>query len=384
MRAPLAGLFVLLLSAPASAAAPITVPFDMIGNQLFVAATVDGKGPFRFLLDTGAVDVVAQRLTVQLGLALGGALPVHGAGDSAVQGAVVTVPSVDVGGAILTGERFYVLSLDPIEALGGVHVDGILGYEFFRRYVTRFDFAAHTITLTDPGAFKPDGAGTAIPMTSTHNTPEIAGSYDGIPATFDIDTGDNGGLTLTTPFVTTHGLRDRPGKHVDVVAGYGVGGETYARIVRGGELVLGTVPAGHPVTDLSANAGGVFGAGAFSGNIGIEVVRRFAMTLDYVHGTLYLEPRADPVGDLDSYDRAGMAIIPNPAGFEIYAVTSGGPAEAAGIVKGDIITAVDGVPATAITLSAIHQRQRSDPPGTVLHLTLASGKRVDVTLRDQI
>ncbi len=41
-----------------------------------------------------------------------------------------------------------------------------------------------------------------------------------------------GGLTLTTPFVAAQRLRDRPGKHVDVVSGYGVGGETYARIVR--------------------------------------------------------------------------------------------------------------------------------------------------------
>ncbi len=153
------------------------------------------RGPFRFMLDTGAVDVAAQSLTARLGLKLGADVSVRGTGNGSTESAIVVVPSVDVGGAVLTGENFYVLSLDPIEQLAGVHVDGILGFEFFRRYVTRFDFAARTITLTDPADFKPDGAGTAIAMTFAHNTPEVAGTYDGIPGTFDIDTGDNGGLT---------------------------------------------------------------------------------------------------------------------------------------------------------------------------------------------
>ncbi|MEI9988858.1 MAG: aspartyl protease family protein [Rhizomicrobium sp.] len=383
MRAPLAGLVVLLLSAPA-VAAPITVPFDMIGNQLYVNGTVDGQGPFRFMLDTGAVDIVAQSLTARLGLTPGSGGSVRGAGDATAQSGIVAVPLVNVGGATLAGENFYVLSLDPIEQLAGVHVDGVLGFEFLRRYVTRFDFDSRTITLTDPAKFKADGAGTPMPMTFAHNTPEIAGTYDGIPGTFDIDTGDNGDLTLTTPFVAAHRLRDRPGKHVDVISGYGVGGETYARIMRGGALVLGTVPVGHPVTDLSSNTGGLFGAGAFSGNIGIGVVKRFAMTLDYAHGTLYLAPRGGPVDDIDTYDRTGMAIVPNPAGFEIYAVTPGGPAEAAGIKKGDIVTAVDGAPAAGIALSAIRQRQRNDPPGRTITFRLADGREVPVVLRDQI
>lgn len=384
MRSLAAGLFAFLLPAAATAA-PIVIPFEMTGNQIYVTATVDGQGPFRFMLDTGAVDLVSQKLTTRLGLALGGAIEMRGTGDGSAQGAIVTVPSVAVAGATLTGEKFYVLSLDPIEALTSTRVDGILGFEFFRRYVTRFDFDAKTVTLTDPAQFEPDSAtGTAIPMTSAYNTPEIAGSYDGIDGTFDIDTGDNGGLTLTAAFVTANKLRDRPDRHVDVISGFGVGGETYARIVRGSELVLGTVPVGHPVTELSSNTGGVFGAGRFSGNIGIDVVKRFAMTLDYVHGRLYLAPRQGPVAGIDAYDRCGMALVPNAAGFEVYAVTPRGPAEGAGLAKGDIVTAVDGKPATGIGITAIRLRQSTDPPGALMVLTLASGRTLVLNLRDQI
>ncbi len=383
MRAPLAGLFVLALSVPA-AAAPIVVPFTLIDNQLYADVAVDGQGPFRFLLDTGAVDLVTPALAARLGLTPAAGVTMHGAGNASVQGGIVTVPSLVFGGAALTGENFYTLSLDTVASLTGTPVDGILGFEFFRRYVTRFDFAAHTLTLTDPAAFRPDDAGTAIAMTFKANTPEIEGSYGGIAGTFDIDTGDNGGLTLTAPFVAAHHLADRPGPHVDVVSGVSVGGNVYSRILRGDELVLGGVRVGRPVTELSSNTGGLFATGTFSGNIGIGVVKRFVMTLDYAHGALYFAPQPAPVDDLDAYDRMGMAIVPDPAGFKVYALTPGGPAEGAGIRQGDVITAVDGAPASGISIAAIHKRQRGDPPGTVVVFTLAGGKDIEVILRDQI
>ncbi len=79
-----------------------------------------------------------------------------------------------------------------------------------------------------------------------------------------------------------------------------------------------------------------------------------------------------------------MAIVPNAAGFEIYAVTPGGPAEAAGIKKGDIVTDVDGAPATGIALAEIRRRQRTDPPGGTITFHIADGRDAPVVLRDQI
>ncbi|MEJ1968761.1 MAG: aspartyl protease family protein [Rhizomicrobium sp.] len=382
MRAPAFGLALLLLPASA-AAAPVIVPFDLVDNQLIAQVTVDGRGPFRFVLDTGGGDLITPDLAARLGLSPGGDVTFVGTGDGTVQGGVVTVPQVAVSGLVLGNEPFFTLPLDAFDRLMGIHVDGMLGYELFRRYVVRFDFAARTMTLIDPAEFKPDGAGAGMAMDSSHRTPRVKGSYDGIPGIFDIDTGDNGGLTLTGPFVALNGLRERPGKHVDVVSGAGVGGDTYARIIRGAEFELGGVSTGHPVTSLSANAAGEFASADFAGNVGTGLAERFVMTLDYPHNMLYLKP-GGLVQDLDLYDRSGMALIPNPAGFEVYFVTAGGPAAEAGIRKADIVTAVDGMPATAITLDAMYRRQRGNPPGTVLHLHLADGRDVAVTLRDQI
>ena len=63
---------------------------------------------------------------------------------------------------------------------------------------------------------------------------------------------------------------------------------------------------------------------------------------------------------------------------------AGGPAEAAGLKADDVITSIDGKPVADLSLPDIRQRLRTDAPGTVVHLNLAGGKDVTVTLRDQI
>src|ERR1700759_483869 len=230
LRSLAIGLFIVLLPATATAA-PVVIPFTLDDNQLYADVMVDGQGPFRFILDTGGADLITPALAARLGLAPKGGVPMKGGGEATAAAGTTTLPSLQIGSLTLTQEPVFTLPLDAMETFGGVHVDGMLGYEFFHRFVTRFDFAAHTMTLFDPGAFTPDGPG--IAMTSDHRNPEVDGSYDGIPGKFDIDTGATDDLPLTSPFVAANGLKTRPGKHVDVVSGYGIGGETHARILRG-------------------------------------------------------------------------------------------------------------------------------------------------------
>jgi S1-C subfamily serine protease len=71
--------------------------------------------------------------------------------------------------------------------------------------------------------------------------------------------------------------------------------------------------------------------------------------------------------------------------FVVAAVTKGVSAEAAGLVAGDVIVAVDGKKATDIALLDLRARLRTDPPGTVVTLRIRRQARtVRVTLRDLI
>ncbi len=74
-------------------------------------------------------------------------------------------------------------------------------------------------------------------------------------------------------------------------------------------------------------------------------------------------------------------------GFKIFDVTKGAPAEAAGLKKGDVITAVDGKPVGAIKLYDLRERLRNDPAGTAVAFTInrdGASKEIKVTLEDLI
>ena len=121
--------------------------------------------------------------------------------------------TVEVGGATLRDQAFSVFELSGFSAAEGVPVDGVLGYELFKRFVVRVDYPRRTLTLTLPAAFSYHGGGVIVPFKLNDYVPEVAGEIDGVAGAFDIDTGSRAGLGVLGPFVDRHGLRQRYAAH---------------------------------------------------------------------------------------------------------------------------------------------------------------------------
>jgi len=276
------------------------------------------------------------------------------------------------------------LPLDTLGTIEGAPMPGMVGYEVFRRFVTRIDYGARTITLIDPRHFDPKDAGTPIKFTFNDSNPEVMGSFEGLPAKFDIDTGARSELTLTKPFAERNALRASHPKGVDAVDGWGVGGPSTGYVTRGKAMTLGPIEIDGVVTTLATQDKGAFAGNDYQGNIGGGILKRFVITFDYAHNVMYVKPVSAPVADLDTYDRAGTWFNIEKEGFKVVAVTKGGPADDAGLKEGDVIVAVDGKPFGTLALPDVRQRLRDDPVGTVVVFHLANGKDVKITLRDQI
>jgi putative serine protease PepD len=102
---------------------------------------------------------------------------------------------------------------------------------------------------------------------------------------------------------------------------------------------------------------------------------------------MYLKPRVPPPVDAGTFDQSGLWINLAADGFAITDVAAGSPGAAAGLAAGDVITAIDGQRAEALTLWDARVRLREPPPGTVVHLAvLRAGvpRVVDLTLRSAI
>lgn len=371
----------------AGGAKETTFPFQLVNNHIYAQVKINGQGPYTFIFDTGGTNTLAPALAKALGLKTEGHLEVRGGGSGTMDAGFVKVGQIQIGDASIKDQLFFSIPLDSMANIEGLDQPGMVGFETFRRFVTRIDYGTHTITLIDPKAFDPREAGTPVKVVFDGNVPEVEASYNGASGKFMIDTGARSALLLTGPFADKNGFRANTGKGVEAMTGWGVGGPTRSYVEHGGDLKIGTVDVDHPLTLLSTDKGGAMAEGNLAGNIGGGVLKRFVLTFDYEHNTMYLKPVAGTVADLDTFDRAGLWINKDPDGFKVIDVTAHAPAEDAGLKAGDIITAVDGKAATGIALPDLRYRFRNDAVGTVVTFSVKRGgetKDIHVTLRDLI
>jgi hypothetical protein len=371
----------------AGGAASTTIPVQIVNNHIYGEAKVNGKGPYVFIFDTGGHNIITPPLVKQLGVKVEGNLPGSGAGEGVMEGGFSNGLDFSVGDAKVKNQLAIVFPLDKLGEIEGIPMPGMVGYETFRRFVTRIDYGASTLTLIDPAKFDPKDAGTPVKFVFNEHVPEVMGTIEGIPAKFDIDTGARSELTITKGFAEANKLRDSHPKGVEAVEGWGVGGPSTGYVTRIKDMTIGDVKIGPVVAGLNNQDKGAFAGADYSGNVGGGVLKRFIVTFDYNNRVMYLKPRPGPVEDTNSYDRAGMWINVSGTGFKVVAVTKTAPAEEAGLVAGDLITAVDGVAAANVKLADLRKRLRTAAPGTVVTFTVSrdgAAKTIAVKLRDLI
>jgi len=371
----------------AGGAKETTFPFRLINNHIYADVSVNGKGPYQFIFDTGGLNFVTPSLAGSLGLKSEGQLQGGGAGAAKMDFGLTKVSSLQLGAAEVKDQVFVVAPVEPMAKIEGVGMPGMVGYETFRRFVTRIDYGQGKITLILPGAFDPKDAGAAIPINFNGNTIEATAIYDGISGNFTIDTGSRASVTLNSPFVAAHNLNNGV-KAMDAVTGWGVGGPTRSIATRGNTLAIGPLTVSRPVVELSTDTKGGFAESSLAGNIGAGILKRYIVTLDYEHRVMYLKPATKTVPDLDTFDRSGMWInVADDGGFAVVDVTKDAPAARAGLRAGDEIVAVNGKPASSLKIYEVRQMLRDEPAGTKVILAVKRDDQTSdftVILRDLI
>jgi hypothetical protein len=358
------------------------IPFQLINNHIYAPVRVNGRGPFLFLFDTGAGNGVGTSLCSTLGLEVVGTIPSFGSGAGLMEGGITRVSQMELGQAVLKDELFSALPLDQLEPSEGFPMQGLAGYEVFRRFVVEINYDESKIVLFDSGSFNPEEAGTGVRFVFHDHIPEVEGSFEGIPARFNLDMGSRSEITLTSSFVKQNALTAKHPRSVNGVFGWGIGGPIRGTITRGSEVTIGTVHVNNVVTDFSSE-----NRGGFSGSIGGGLLKRFIVTLDYNHQIIYFRPRLHKIPDAGQFDKAGLWLNQSNDGFKILDVIAGSPAAFAGLRSGDEIEEVNGVAARHIALYELRKRLRDDASGTVVFFKVRHATTVvdvQIRLRDLI
>src|SRR6185312_11658722 len=185
------------------------------------------------------------------------------------------------------------------------------------------------------------GKGSAVPISFTEDIPLVPATLEGHPGIFAIDTGNSNSLIVQHVWSDQVGLTDRM-KNGLAMSSFGAGGESknwasrMDRLTLGGNTIMGFVGR------YSQDKKGAFSSISEAGNIGNDILPNFVVTFDYAHEKMWLDPR--PGFKPPLFSRSGMSLskAATPDAFTIVNIVAGGPAESAGLKKGDVVTAIDG------------------------------------------
>ncbi len=367
--------------------APSTIPFDVVDNRIFVDVKLNGKGPFRFIFDSGAGAIMTPELAKGLGLKIEGTSQSGGAGEKTVDTGNTKVAEMQVGNVRLTEQPFGVISFaDAKYVFGTAQVDGVIGDEVLRRFVVKIDYERNLLTFTQPSQFVYRGSGTVLSIQRPRLIPIVEGEIDGIAGKFGIDTGARSSLILYGPFVEGNNLRAKYQPKVEGITGWGIGGPIRSQIARINVLKLGAVEVHSVVTRFSLQRSGALTSTAMAGLVGPDVLKQFNITFDYSRQQMIFEKNKN-YSTPDTFDRAGMWLGQDGKTFEVIDVIKASPAAEAGIKVGDRILAINGKSTEHLDLLATRLKFKNDPINEKIRLTLLFGnerRQVTVVLRNLV
>lgn len=175
--------------------AVVSVPFEVVDGRVYVTARVDGKGPFRFAVDTGASGL--GRADARLVAALG--LSVSGSGRSSDGVATAQVDTVSLASLELGGLIRRDLSVITRDYNGRMSkeaaFDGIIGRDFFADGLLVIDYPKRRLTFTRIAGLQ-RGAPGVLGYERPFRVPVTIGS---VTVEGQLDTGANVAFVLPKP-----------------------------------------------------------------------------------------------------------------------------------------------------------------------------------------
>jgi predicted aspartyl protease len=276
------------------------VSFRLAGGQnplILVPVYVEGKGPFQFILDTGAYRcLLSPELSMSVGVRPESQQRATGVGGT-IQISSAHVNSLTVGTA--RQENLEVAITDELSRLGEAvqsKVDGVLGSNFLKNFRLTLDYRRGLVRL-DHSSAEPQIESEVQSVTSvffklaTPSKPLIVlpvfVNGKG-PFQFFVDTGTSR-TTLSFALARKLGI-----VAIGNRAGTGAGGQIPMLSATVDSLTVGNAS----ISDAAVSVGdflGDFGSlidTKFYGIIGNDFLSRFEVTIDYPRGLLDLKPAA--------------------------------------------------------------------------------------------
>jgi hypothetical protein len=293
------------------------ISFELVNNLVIIPVEVNGD-KLSFLLDTGVNSTILFGITEADSLRVNNAKPikVRGLGEGA---GVIALKSENnelrIGDAI---DRNHSINVIFEESLNfstrmGIPIHGIIGFDFFKNFVVKTDYASKKLTFYNPLNYRKKKCSVCLELNlQFHNNKPYAKikiaplGYSSEEVTLLVDSGSSDALWL---FSEEGVLPADPKKYFDDFLGLGFSGNIFGKRskideVSLGDFILKEVKVAFP--DKSATEGIRFFKER-DGSIGGDLLKRFTVTMDYQSYTMILQKNSN-FSEPFYYNMAGLTI----------------------------------------------------------------------------
>jgi PDZ domain/Aspartyl protease len=356
------------------------IPIQIHNNLVVVSVTINGTLPLKFIVDTGVrTAILTQKMFSDiLELKYTRKYTIAGPGGNKLVDAFITNNvSISMPGIAGTlgvegkGHTLLVLEEDLLELRNylGVDVHGILGYELFSRFVVRIDYKRKIMTLFAPEKFHPSKKYQELPMVIEDTKPFILTpiSIDAnnvLTAKLLVDTGASHSLLLEP---TSDKRIVVPQNRVSTVLGRALGGVITGKTGRIQMLEFGRFKLPNVIThfpDSNSYLDTLKHSVTFrNGSVGGEILSRFTVVLNFPQGKLYLKKNTDFKKPF-FLNLSGLEVKAKGAQLDVYEVIEVrdlSPAQQAGVLRGDLIIAINGISTKDMRLNQLNALLNSAP-----------------------
>jgi predicted aspartyl protease len=346
---------------------PVSIPAEVTGHGIFVSVMINGQGPFHMLVDTGCT-------CTMISPEVAAAVEAHGSDveEADIQtinsfGDALTLPrvlldSITLGGVQFEGVVAGVVPLEMESKIDSRELDGLLGYTLFSDLFFALDYPNQELVLSNawPANLAPVRAELAIREHS--EVPYISVKVQGKDFEVMIDTGATDRLHLTPASAASLSWKTAPRPGLLIAAAGEIDREQVGRL--SGALELGQLRQLEPVVDISEG----------TPSIGVGLLHSFCLVFDESEDKLRLCSAESGLVPSPGERTVGLSMIAESTGWRVVAIIPNSPAEKAAIVKGDLVTQIEGKPAHGWTRDQI-QNWIETHESLVLRLSGATGER---------
>ncbi|MEQ8424517.1 MAG: retropepsin-like aspartic protease, partial [Cyclobacteriaceae bacterium] len=288
----------------------VRIPFQIVNNSIFVKVDLNEHRELSFIVDTGSsFSVVFSDPTLTLPLQFK-MFNIRGFGKMDSLSANVSVyNTLSLGPLTSYGQQILVVEKDKVgfQQFFDRPLHGIIGLDVLRNFNVEFNFVTQKMILRNNEVRQRKGRRwTKIPFQVYNNTLMVPAVISDSQSKKDsvsliIDTGSELPLLLAEEFC--------PPGAAKTIIGLGFLGYASGRIGEIKKVHIGDITLENLTTAFPDSTSSKWNAVVpHQGNIGIQLLKKYRLAINYNEGLLYLKPIRRLFEEPLSYNRSGLAV----------------------------------------------------------------------------